>query len=765
MNRTVSLLAFAALASGAAALAYQILWARSLAIVLGGTAEGAAVTLAAFMAGMAAGAWLAERLSLKSRDPRLAYGLLETLIALTAVSAGWFLQAYAYDLGALVADLGDSWLIKSVIAFALIAAPSAAIGATLPYLFVTAHRAVPACDLIPALYARNVMGAALGVLLTGFFAIRLLGVELSYLAAGGLNIAAAIAILMLRNAPRGAASQGTDHSASGRTLNARSGEALLLGLAMLSGAVVFIIEVVWAHLGQFVLGNRTYAMSALLAAVLLQLYTGTRLVEMLCRRRPQATPLMFLIAVLAAATAGLTTGLFLAHLVSNHFVALEMRMGLEGEVLLLVRVALTALALAPAIVPAGMLFPLCLTLSGRAQRTGGAGAGRLLALNTAGAVVGALSAGFLLIEQVGVWGSFKVAIALMAGATLAVAVGAALGRTGYRVAPASAGAAVAACLTLVLAAAPTQPPHAAVDGERLLVDERSEGILQLYNERHPVCGDQVEDCLFLYNGRLPVVYTPAFPQTLYAQHQQAHAGMAYLERPRRALVIGAGLGVTAGALAQYPDIERVDVVEIHRGVYDAAPHFSDVNYHYTRDPKVSTHVADGRKFLLAADQRWDLITANGTNPVLPGVAALYHREFFEQARERLAPGGVLVVQIMNELSPHVATAILDVFPYARAMRGYGGVLVPGSWIVVASEQPLRMRPSAARRFEAPSVAAALSDAGLPRTVSAYQLFAAMPKLTHVVPGAGAAPAPTDNWPIGEFLIMHGGDGAFTPTFK
>lgn len=45
--------------SGASGLAYQILWLRQLSFVFGVTAYAASTVLAAFMAGLALGSWLA----------------------------------------------------------------------------------------------------------------------------------------------------------------------------------------------------------------------------------------------------------------------------------------------------------------------------------------------------------------------------------------------------------------------------------------------------------------------------------------------------------------------------------------------------------------------------------------------------------------------------------------------------------------------------------------------------------------------------------
>jgi spermidine synthase len=61
--------------SGAAALAYQVLWTRQLTMILGASAVAVSTVLATFMAGLGLGAHLAGRLADRTRHPILFYGL------------------------------------------------------------------------------------------------------------------------------------------------------------------------------------------------------------------------------------------------------------------------------------------------------------------------------------------------------------------------------------------------------------------------------------------------------------------------------------------------------------------------------------------------------------------------------------------------------------------------------------------------------------------------------------------------------------------
>ena len=72
--------------SGFAALLYQTVWTRELSFVFGTSELAVAAVLAAYMGGLALGASAAARFVMRLRRPVLAYGVLELLIALSALS-------------------------------------------------------------------------------------------------------------------------------------------------------------------------------------------------------------------------------------------------------------------------------------------------------------------------------------------------------------------------------------------------------------------------------------------------------------------------------------------------------------------------------------------------------------------------------------------------------------------------------------------------------------------------------------------------------
>jgi spermidine synthase len=117
-----------------------------------------------------------------------------------------------------------------------------------------------------------------------------------------------------------------------------------------------------------------------------------------------------------------------------------------------------------------------------------------------------------------------------------------------------------------------------------------------------------------------------------------HIPMLLHPDPRRLLVVCFGTGATAGAGILYPEA-RVDAVDINRNVFGFASHFSTVNHNVARHPRARLVVDDGRNFLLATDERYDVITSEPMPPYHAGVVNLYSKEYYGLARDRLTPGG------------------------------------------------------------------------------------------------------------------------------
>src|SRR5205823_1957758 len=106
--------------------------------------------------------------------------------------------------------------------------------------------------------------------------------------------------------------------------------------------------------------------------------------------------------------------------------------------------------------------------------------------------------------------------------------------------------------------------------------------------------------------------------------------------PHSVFVLGLGTGMSAGWVAKVPEVTRVDVAEIEPAMTEVARRAASANHDVMANPKVHLFQGDGREFLLTADERFDVIASEPSNPFRAGVASLFTREFYESVERRLA---------------------------------------------------------------------------------------------------------------------------------
>jgi spermidine synthase len=273
-------------------------------------------------------------------------------------------------------------------------------------------------------------------------------------------------------------------------------------------------------------------------------------------------------------------------------------------------------------------------------------AGRLYAISTVGSLVGTFLSALLLIPLLGTQRTFLVfAIALAVVSALG------LGRR-WLIAP--------VLLTLMLALpvgtvkgateagaeviheADTTHQYARVveypDGERHLELNEGQAVHSIYRPDTVLTGD-------VWDGYL---VAPLAART---------------GAPGRIAILGNGAGTTVRAYEKYFPSTRIDAVEIDGELTEIGKEFFDLR----ERPGVRFFAEDARPFLQRMeDERYDAIFVDAyRQPYIPFYLAT--TEFFELVRDRLAPGGAVVVNVGhpegNEDLEQVLTAtVKSVFP-------------------------------------------------------------------------------------------------------
>ncbi len=400
--------------SGLSSLVLETVWVRQMILVFGSTTFAVSTVLTAFMAGLALGSYLAGRHTTgRQDDPRrslLIYGALELGIGLYALLMP-VLVARLPDLHGLLwgsMHSGGGYhgfaLVRFVLAAALLALPTLAMGATLPVLahyFAAAGQGGPAGRTVGSLYAVNTAGAVAGVFLAGFVLLPGIGLMATNLAACITDVLLAVgAVALYRAAARPAAEASPAPPTDGAGASSPLARAALVSVAV-SGALAMINQVAWTRSLSLVLGSSTYAFSLILLAFLLGLAAGAALYA---RRQ--------------AGDADQAANLSLVHLMTGLTCAFGPLVAMDRIPLVLLTL-LQQLTLTPALVFAlkfalagvvvflptffmGMVFPAVVQIyaAGRRQDLG-AITGTVYAINTMGAIVGSFLGGFVLVPLVG----------------------------------------------------------------------------------------------------------------------------------------------------------------------------------------------------------------------------------------------------------------------------------------------------------------------------------------------------------------------------
>jgi spermidine synthase len=396
----------------------------------------------------------------------------------------------------------------------------------------------------------------------------------------------------------------------------------ILAAAFLAGGALLALEVVWFRFLLLFLDGTTLVFALMLAVVLAGIGLGGLAGARAARRgwlspRAAAAGAAVVVVVTYAAFGGVLE--LLAPLRTQFF---------------LVAVLLSAFLMAPAALLSGFLFTALGAQLRERMGDAAAATGVLTLANTAGAMLGSLLAAFVLLPVAGLERSFFLLALLYALIVLAIPAPAGARWRGLR--PALAAALVLALFPFGALTGTYYRDVEARFGARLLAAR--EGIAQTtFYLRHDFLGEP----LFL---RLATnSYSMASTAVGVQRYMKLFAWLPAALHPRieRVLLLCYGVGTTASAIVDLPEVKRIDVVDTSRDVLEMSDLvFREAAGHPLRDPRVSVHVEDARFYLQLTAERYDLITGEPPPPKMAGVASLYSREYFALMRDRLSPGGM-----------------------------------------------------------------------------------------------------------------------------
>ena len=748
--------------SGITGLIYQIAWVRQSVFTFGVSVYAYSAVIGAYMIGLALGSYVMGRRIDAHARPLRTYAVLEVGIAALAALSPFLLAGLHGTYPGLSQALpaGGFWLTftRLVLSLAVLTPATFLIGATLPVMsrVYATHGGRVGSD-VGRLYLVNTAGAALGCVLTGLVLLRYLGARETIFLGAGLNLLVAAGALALPRltrqgvathdaTPADATPAGTPgggpepggaepQAPEPGTLEAArphsetelpiSGRALRYVAAAygVSGFIALGYEVVWARILYIHTSHAAYSFAIMLTVFLTGLALGSAGGSWMLRRRRAALRHFGMLQLAVGLLAVLILHVF-ARLPSLH---LQDRLGgytVPYEFLI------AFITVLPPTLLLGAMFPIVGSLYTR-ERTEHVGLriGRVNALNTVGAIVGSIGAGFVLVPLLGLRNT-SVAFAVL---SLAIGTGAMLldgGATRMR-------RAMPAAAAVVLAVAVAFLPTGFYLGSYYEETERlifyKEGVettvavlevpeddfkISFVNGRDEVPTDRASMAAFRLLGHLPPLIRPG---------------------ARNALVLSFGNGIATGTLDTH-QIPVIDAVDLSPEMIEAAAVYSEENYNVLDSERLRLHVEDGRNFLLRTEDRYDIISVDATHPANASSWALFTSEFYQLVERHLAEDGVFMQWIplhgVRESDYRdILRTVWDVFPEMV-------VWSTGSThsYVVATREPMSapvMQSIFARAAANPTV---VRDLGPPETISGYVAMAGPDLRRYIRPG----PVITDN---------------------
>ena len=723
--------------SGFAGLLYEVVFAKHLGVIFGGTSLAAYTVMATYMGGMALGAWLGGLLADRVRSPLKWYALFEAAIGVYALATPALFKLIANIYVALATDVRPDSPILTLwrvsLGVIVLGIPTVLMGTTLPIMFKFLRGRLPGRgNIIARLYTANIMGAALGALVGAYVILPSLGLASATRLAALFSLMIALyAIDRLKKLPdaaqavvtveaEGIAGVGVGHvmlPAQNAWQRRRLGIAALW-VVSLGGVVTLALEIVNMHMLAVIAGNSVYAFGLMLATFLCGLGLGSALYDRL--RRWLTDPVIATIAQL---------GIFFAIIISAFqwdglvgyfasFGPMEQYHHLGFAARELIRAAVCAIIMMPPAFFIGLGYPATMALASDWLKNRGeaAGVGIASLCNTLGNIAGILLAGFVLLNWLG---SNRLLLVLAVSSLLLA---------GYMVYTARAllpqvfrynssaqyATLLAVCVAIVLAlwVYPSQWDLQRLSsganvyfadlahGEVIDARESIQGGLTTVNRQQAEGKETAASVLtLLTNGKFQG--NNAGEVTA----QKAFAQIPLLHQPQRAdaLVIGYGTGNSAYTL--YELGFNLDIAELTPDIVALADkYFADINGRVSQQQDVRMYYTDGRNYLLTQAKRYDLISMELTSVWFAGAANLYNREFYQLAKSRLKEEGVLQQWVqLHHMQPmdllYILNTLHQEFRYVWLyVSGGQGVLVASN--AEKAKQLYRLDGSAAAGIEA-----------------------------------------------------------------
>ena len=635
--------------SGFCGLLYQVIWTRLAFASFGIITPVLSVVISVFMLGItlgswAGGKWIAAVTRRTGQSAIIFYAVIELVIGLGAFGVPGLFKVGEHLL--LQAGQSDSagYLFLSAMVIAVSLLPwCVCMGATFPFMMAfVKERDEARNESFSYLYLANVVGAMCGTAVSAVVLVELLGFRHSLWVGAAANFTvAAVSLLIARSRPVTRAIAPVVANASQDKPAALANPVPnRLGLALLftTGFVSMAMEVVWTRAFTPDLKTQVYSFALVLFVYLWATCMGSLFYRLHLERKRVWS---------VAEMVGYLAGAALLPVVVNDprwlLLTLSFEINARNAQLLL-----------------ASIFPFCLLLGyltprlideisqGRPQ-----GAGQAYAVNVLGCILGPVVASYVMLPSIGVRQSLLILAAPFLFFFINCLPSIPRGR---RIVP---GAVTALLVGTALFYSRSLEEY---------IRKYPNAVVRRDHVATVISVDPGFGKMILVNG---VGMTRLTPVTKFMAHLPLgfHHG-----RPESALVICFGMGMSYRSVLSW-DVQTT-AVELVPSVKDAFGYYHADAAQLANSPKGRIVADDGRRYLLRVADKYDVILIDPPPPVeAAGSSLLYSREFYELAKTRLKPGGILQAWFPGGdklVWQAVTRSVCESFPHVRVFTSVEG---------------------------------------------------------------------------------------------
>ena len=460
----------------------------------------------------------------------------------------------------------------------------------------------------------------------------------------------------------------------------------------ISGFCALAYEVLWTRIMVFFLGSTTYAFATMLAAFLFGIALGSMVFSRWVDRIRQPIAIFGIIQI----GIGLFALILMPAFEELYGMSRAFQSTFGGSRFWAFFSCFLVMCLPTFLM--GASFPLVTKIYTGSARQLGRSIGNVYAVNTVGSILGAFCAGFILIPLLGIRPSIVLMVALNTGigCLLVLRDGQTDGETpslqtgrsllqgiGIGMPVLNAGLAVILLLTV------NQPLFLK---SAIFKTQRPGDTLVDYNEEVDATVTTLKDDEGVY--RLYVDTNQAADASRWDSPSHrviAHLPLLLHPRPKRALVVGFGMGLTSHSITQHG--VRVDAVELSSGVISAAQkHFTHVNGNVFENPLFNYRLNDGRNHILMTETKYDMISTGIIHPLVSaGSSNIYTADFYRLCRRILSEDGIMCQWVPLHRLPEahykmIVRTFIEVFPDTTLWYKYTHDFV----ILIGTREPLRI---------------------------------------------------------------------------